>query len=60
MESSLADLANMELGPNELWDKAETYFIKIVEPASLVYRLKVWCFKVEWAEDKNFLTANID
>ena len=59
-ESTLADLGNLELQQNELWDKAEAYMVKIVQPGSLIHRLKVWCFKVDWIDDKAFLQTSIE
>jgi len=41
-ETDVFDLAKEELGENEVWDKGEAYFIKILEPASLRDRLDVW------------------
>lgn len=58
-DSSLYDLGQAVLEENELWDKAESYMINLIEPTSLLDRLKVWCFKCDWQEDKGFLTVTI-
>ena len=50
--SPLKDLENEQLGPNEKWDKAEDYMLKLLEPASMHARLKMWRFRVDWGEER--------
>lgn len=44
-QTNLDDLAKEELGPNEVWDRSEAYFVHLATPASILNRLKVWQFK---------------
>ena len=58
-DSNPAELANMELGENEIWDRAEAYMIQILEPSDLIHRLKAWNFVNGYAEDKVFMDGFI-
>lgn len=50
--SPVEDLEKEKLGPNEKWDKAEDYMLKILDPSSIYSRLKMWRFKVDWNDEK--------
>jgi len=38
----IADMLNEKLEEGETWDRAEAYFIKLVEPIDLKCRLAIW------------------
>ena len=50
-ESSLQDLAMMELGENEIWDRAENFMMNMMEPPSIYDRLSIWVFIIEYKDD---------
>lgn len=56
-ESLLSDLAteNENMGPDEQWDKGESYMIDLVLPETIHDRLKVWHFKYQWEEEKEVI-----
>ena len=43
---------------DEKWDKAEEYFLKIVDMRSLKQRLVIWQFKLEFPEKRD-LVVNV-
>ena len=51
----MADLAATELEENEVWDRAETYMLNLVEPGSIYQRLTIWVFTLEYEEDANYI-----
>ena len=51
-DSGLEELENLKCGANEIWDKAEAYFINLCDPPSIHARLQMWKFKVTWPEEK--------
>ena len=52
-DSPLDDLEkeNKNIKSNEIWDKAEGYFLPLCNPASIHSRLKMWKFKITWDEE---------
>lgn len=54
-DSNPQELANMELEENEIWDKAESYMIQILEPSDLIHRLNAWKFKYDYEDDKTYM-----
>ena len=52
-ESPISDMPR-ELESNEIWDKAEAYMIQLVEMGSLENRLKMWAFRANWRDEKEF------
>jgi len=54
-DSILEDLGKERLESNEVWEKGESYMIKLIKPASLLNRLKVWDFKTNWVEEKEIV-----
>ena len=54
-DSILEDLGKERLEANEVWEKGEAYMIKLIKPASLLNRLKVWDFKTNWVEEKEIV-----
>jgi len=43
-------LLKEKLGENEIWDRAEAYFIRLTNPVTLHDRLSIWSWKSTWAE----------
>lgn len=54
-DSILEDLGKERLEANEVWEKGEAYMIKLIKPASLLNRCKVWDFKTNWVEEKEIV-----
>jgi len=42
---------NKTLAGNEIWDKAEAYFLPLVDPPSIKARLNMWKFKINWKDE---------
>jgi hypothetical protein len=59
-ESNLDDLLKEKLEEGEVWEKGETYMLKLIVReddetqtiGSLQNRLKIWKFKGNWDEEK--------
>jgi hypothetical protein len=59
-ESNLDDLLKEKLEEGEVWEKGETYMLKLIvreddetqSIGSLQNRLKIWKFKGNWDEEK--------
>ena len=50
--SPLDGLKTEKLEPNEKWGKAELYMKQLIDPPSLHARVRMWRFKVDWADEK--------
>ena len=55
----MLELAGMELGENEIWDRSEAYMINVVEPGSLYDRLRVMVYMMEYKEDIVYIKKTI-
>ena len=61
-DSNLEDLEkeNKNKKGNEVWDKAEGYFLPLCDPPSIHARLKMWKFKINWDEELSIQKGTLE
>lgn len=55
-ETNMEEFRAEKLEEGETWAKAENYFMQILNPPTMLHRLKVWQWSSQWEEQVQIVT----